>query len=89
MKFRKKALVVDAVQWVGQPDLPGLRKRLVAPPLNSGWGDDNYWQWYVTTIHGDEIVIAPGDWIVTEPDGIHHYPVRMDIFEKTYEAVSE
>lgn len=31
--------------------------------------------------------VAPGDWIITEPDGIHHYPCKPDIFENTYELV--
>lgn len=39
----------------------------------------------VTTIHGDVIDLAPGDWVITEPDGIHHYPCKNDIFQKFYE----
>ncbi|KKM63050.1 hypothetical protein LCGC14_1515450 [marine sediment metagenome] len=40
----------------------------------------------VTTIHGQLTLVVPGDWIIVEPDGIHAYPCKPDIFEATYEA---
>lgn len=40
---------------------------------------------HVHTIHAHQIVnLALGDWIVPEPDGIHFYPVKNDIFITTY-----
>jgi hypothetical protein len=33
------------------------------------------------------VILDVGDWIIPEPDGEHFYPVKPDIFEKTYEAV--
>ena len=41
----------------------------------------------VTTIHGQRTKVIIGDWIITEPDGVHHYPCKPDIFEQTYEPV--
>lgn len=41
---------------------------------------------YVVTIHGQETEVAEGDWIVQEPDGEHYYPVKPDIFARSYEA---
>lgn len=42
---------------------------------------------YVVTIHGEKAKLAPGDWVITEPDGEHHYPCKPDIFEATYEPI--
>jgi len=39
------------------------------------------------TIHGDEAVARFGDWLIKEPDGVHCYPCKPDIFEATYEPV--
>lgn len=46
------------------------------------------WFGEVTTIHNQKTKVIEGDWIITEPDGIHHYPCKPDIFEATYEAVN-
>jgi hypothetical protein len=43
----------------------------------------------VTTIHGQKTIVRDGDYIVTEPDGIHHYPVKPDIFEANYKLIEE
>lgn len=43
---------------------------------------------WVETIHeGQRVEIKEGDFIIPEPDGIHYYPCKPDIFEKTYEKV--
>lgn len=45
---------------------------------------------WVETIHKDQRVqIVDGDWVIPEPDGIHFYPCKPDIFEKTYEPVED
>lgn len=41
----------------------------------------------VITIHGQNTIVTPEDWILPEPDGIHFYPCKSDIFAKTYELV--
>lgn len=76
-KFRKKPVVIDAVQFDGIPanDPPGVWRR---PEDNSP---------YVVTIHDQRCYVVAGDWIIPEPDGIHYYPCKPDIFAKTYEAV--
>lgn len=45
--------------------------------------------YYVITIHGNRADVKPSDWIVLEPDGKHYYPVRADIFAKTYEPAQK
>ena len=47
------------------------------------------WIGTVTTIHGQKTHVDINDWILAEPDGIHFYPCKPDIFNKTYELVSE
>ena len=71
MKYRKKPIVVEAVQYLD----PFIE---YTPCLA-----------YVITAHGQRVYLVYGDWIVTEPDGRGHYPVKPDIFAATYEPVEE
>ena len=77
-KFRKKPIVVEAFQFDGQSanDPPGVFRREE---------DDRP---YVMTIHNQPCYVMPGDWIISEPDGVHFYPCKPDVFEATYEPVS-
>lgn len=79
--YRKKPVIVHAEQW-----FPGKQVNGVTPIVDGTIiGKSNYGT--VTTIHGQQTQVDPGDWIITEPDGIHHYPCKPDIFENTYELV--
>jgi hypothetical protein len=74
-KFRKKPVVVEAEQFHGGAfDPPGVFRRDE---------DDSP---YVVTIHDQRSYLSPGDWIIREPDGVHYYPCKPDIFAATYEA---
>lgn len=77
-KYRRKPAVIEAEQWIGPCSSP-MRGVYV-----DGNTDDptNY---YVVTIHGQKTPIAPGDWILPEPDGEHFYPCKPSVFEATYE----
>lgn len=44
---------------------------------------------YVTTIHGQQTWIVENDWVIDEGDGVHFYPCRPDVFEKTYMSEAE
>jgi hypothetical protein len=88
-KFRKKPIVIEAEQFTVGPDrvprrLPGMTLWDDDPsglrPRDMSWG-------YVVTIHGQRAHVQHGDWIIPEPDGIHFYPVKPDIFVATYEAI--
>jgi len=39
---------------------------------------------YVETAHGQRAFLAPGDWVIAEPDG-RGYPCKPDIFQASYE----
>lgn len=76
-KFRKRPIVIEAVQFDDIPanDPAGVYRR---PEDNAP---------YVVTVHLQRCYLVAGDWIIPEPDGVHYYPCKPDIFEKTYEAV--
>lgn len=74
-RYRSKPVEIDAEQWH-----PGKSVRGVF-----ALGVDPYVMPCVITIHGQVTPISPGDWIVAEPDGIHFYPCKPDIFESRYE----
>lgn len=82
MKYRKKPVVVDAVQWHGQctDSLPAWCDRRVALVHT-----DNGWRLQVRTLEG-ELFASPGDWLIC---GIQAevYPCKPDVFAATYEAV--
>jgi hypothetical protein len=49
---------------------------------------DGQWKPYIETIHhGQRVTVEEGDYIIPEPDGIHFYPCKPDIFDQTYEEV--
>ena len=82
-KYRKKPVVIEAIQWTGNntEDVRGFMGK---------YGDftivkNRIW---IRTIHqNQEVELVYGDWIIPEPDGIHFYPCKPDIFEATYEKV--
>lgn len=76
MKFRKKPVVIEAVQWNGPEDDPALKSfagmwvNLIEPRC-------------ITTPEGS-MKITHGDWIIKGIKG-EFYPCKPDIFEATYE----
>jgi hypothetical protein len=73
--FRKKPIEVEAEQWFPGKFVSGVY-----------WRETNIGKaWYVITIHGQDAYLEPGDWVITEPDGTHHYPCKPGIFETTYD----
>jgi hypothetical protein len=80
MKFRKRPIVIDAEQYAAYG-------KLVKGMCNSvSCYTEGNSKPHVHTIHDNQIVILEvGDYIIPEPDGIHYYPCKPDIFVKTYE----
>lgn len=77
-KFRKKPVVVEAVQ-LNDP------KQKIDGVCNSCWELNNVP--HIHTLNGIK-KIPIGDWIITEISG-EKYSCKPDIFEKTYENVKE
>ena len=78
-KYRKKPVVIDAVQWTGF-NLQEMREFL--PHHLSG--EDNSLN--IKTLEG-VMRADKGDWIIKGVKG-EFYPCKPDIFEQTYEPVS-
>lgn len=86
MKFRKKPVVIDAVQFEGTPesavnvfdlfDIPGGKFVPNLHNLTEG-------TLLIPTLEGDHTASA-GDWIIKGIKG-EFYPCKPDIFEQTYE----
>ena len=85
MKFRKKPVVVEAIQWDGSWERlheivkwAGHQKIL----FNLHYTDVNDVK--IKTLEGT-MPVSIGDWIIKGVKG-EFYPIRNDIFEATYEA---
>jgi hypothetical protein len=74
MKYRKKPVVVEAVQWFKMGDHPAVIYNHNSVPT-------------IRTLEG-EMFVPPGYYIITGVKG-EHYPCKPDIFEMTYELVEE
>jgi hypothetical protein len=85
MRFRKKPIIVEAEQWFPGKEVAGVTVASEGgkSPDGSTWPPHAF----VMTIHGQAANLAPGDWVITEPDGIHHYPHKPEFFEAHYEPV--
>jgi hypothetical protein len=79
-KYKSKPIIIEAEQWFPNKSVD------VVMCLPEPFPKDGYY-YYVRTINGENVRIHPGEWIITEPDGIHHYPCKPDIFEKRYEPL--
>jgi hypothetical protein len=90
MKYRKKPVVVDAIQWTGNNlreiiDFTGLH------PSALKWTWPQYEQIVakdglkIFTLEGP-LMASVGDWIIKGVQG-EYYPCKPDIFEATYESV--
>lgn len=86
MKFRKKPVVIEAMQFNGGADgynvLHWLNDGLPANQELASWENDIL---YVPTLEG-VMMASIGDWIIKGIAG-EYYPCKPDIFEATYEAV--
>jgi hypothetical protein len=93
-KYRKKPIVIEAVQWFKHGDHPEVHER-GRMTISTGFGD-NYAEresevslegcGFIHTLEGDHVV-TPGDWIVRGVKG-ELYSCKPDIFEAAYEAVT-
>lgn len=90
MKYRKKPVVVEAIQWTGNTsEIINFVKNECSYSV-----DDTAWmvgkgipheKLTIHTLEGD-MVASRNDYIIKGVNG-EFYPCKPDIFEKTYEAV--
>lgn len=90
--FRKKPVVIEAVQWMGTPEsaeeiaqFMGHTEKnpLMHYPKTEPWQGDLV----IPTLEG-AMVANTGDWIIKGVQG-EFYPCKPDIFEATYEQIGE
>jgi hypothetical protein len=85
-RFRKKPVVIDAVQWTGDNEeelvaFAGTNFEVV--------GDSPEWTARVfDKLHESWIGAHTGDWVVRGLRG-ENYPVHQDVLDETYEHVTE
>jgi hypothetical protein len=84
MKFRKKPVVIEAVQWKGE-NWDELEK--FCPYGLTQLTRNGLISISVDTLEG-ELHATVGDWIIKGIKG-EFYPCKPDIFEATYERVGE
>jgi hypothetical protein len=76
-KFRKRPIVIDAVQFFKLGDHPAV---IADPSSPTGLG------MHTLEHTGSNFEVTPGDWIITGVKG-EVYACKDDIFMATYEAV--
>jgi hypothetical protein len=94
VKFRKKPVVIEAIQWTGN----NLREVITftdGPPDTRSMHASMKWDEYadlvkreglkIYTLEG-KMLASPGDWIIRGVKG-ELYPCKPDIFAATYEPV--
>jgi len=81
-KFRKKPIVIEAIQWNGSN---GDYAAVQALDENGAVSFEPIGGLYITTLEGD-MRADIGDWIIKGVKG-ELYPCKPDIFKATYEAV--
>jgi hypothetical protein len=90
-KFRKKPVVIDAIQYDGSNNPFGaIKKHKCDYRMCPLCGGDNIEHDYIETMHDNQsVVVKAGDWIIPDGKPDTFYPCKPDIFEKTYEAANE
>lgn len=86
MKFRKKPVVIEAIQFnSNENDIIEFCSNSKTPAAiyNKGFGE----RLAIVTLEGD-MTVSQGDWVIK---GVSNecYPCKPDIFDITYEAVDE
>lgn len=81
LKFRKKPVVIEAVQWLGDnfvevDEFLGTHPHMTYPRAG---------RICINTPDGPRVALI-GDWIIRGVSG-EYYPCKPDIFEKTYDLV--
>lgn len=83
MKYRKKPVVIEAMQYQREDNIHEVldfaNEAMIYNPIEN--------EYYIKTLEGD-VKISKGDYIIKGVQG-EFYPCKPDIFEQTYEKVSE
>lgn len=81
MKYRKKTVVIEAIQFINGGSWPEIKK--FCPIAQCQINQEIECRLIIPTLEGDYIA-NEGDWIIKGVKG-EFYPCKPDIFEMTYE----
>jgi hypothetical protein len=85
MKFRKKPVMIEAVQWTGTKAAFDAILAIGLTDWKPGEiGSDTF---TIQTLEGDHLA-RKGDWIIRGVQG-EFYPCKPDIFAQTYEPAED
>lgn len=88
MKYRKKPVVIEAIQWDGTHEQAGEVIAFAdgAVFVRTDLNHKRQYLW-IDTLEG-QLKVSPGDFVIRGLRG-EYYPCKPDIFEATYEQVEE
>ncbi|MCP1147935.1 MULTISPECIES: hypothetical protein [Bacillus] len=86
MKYRKKPVVVEAIQYDGSQDSYD-KLREFCGEIVGNWLDSftNISVIYIQTLEGN-LIVSPNDYVIKGVKG-EFYPCKPDIFQQTYEPI--
>lgn len=90
MKYKKKPVVIDAFRFTGSSTSAAIVEAWIKEgrePFDCAIHTCDIRELKIQTLEG-EMTASPGDWIIKGVNG-EFYPCKPDIFEQTYEAVTE
>ena len=97
MMYRKKPVIVEAIQWFKEGDHPAViaeAKGHTGLYVSESWQEHMKEQGYpygvhyiIKTLEGD-MQVSVGDWIIEGVKG-EVYPCKPDIFNMTYEPIAK
>jgi len=91
MKFRKRPVVIEAIQYTAESSFK-IRQwangKVVESPVLEPTPDNPTGQYLQIHALGGTVIACIGDWIIKGVNG-EFYPCKPDIFEKTYEPAPE
>ena len=85
MKYRKKPIVIEAVQFVDTEESILKLSELGLDPVRIDYADPDNPILKIETLEGD-MIAKKGDYIIKGVQG-EFYPCKPDIFAETYEEV--
>jgi len=91
MRYRKKPVVIEAKRALGTPEnnreIIDWTRGSTTPAFMDTHPDRKGRHLSINTLEG-AMYVSPGDWVIKGVQG-EFYPCKPDIFEATYEPVTE
>lgn len=85
MEYRKKPVVIDAIQFIDDPQRICEIQEFAGKDLRVDYSDKDNPVLKIETLEGT-MTASVGDYIIKGVNG-EFYPCKPDIFDKTYEPV--